>query len=583
MCVPQESSSSVNELYFRGKCVCDSDVINIPSGNRITFDTYFNLFSVRTWEKYTNAENIKVEIDLVGDGVATLYGFDRENREYTNVASVSFSSDKPCALTLLNKTIIKQLPDYLFVDVSSVKESVSISDIRYLCDSEILDDISLACCFCTFKREVELKKNVDQLTNNIVLNPNSELYEKLDIYIADNGNTLSLDMFDETDHIYLFGNKNYGGSAGFTRCIIESVFRTKQKKFSHIILMDDDALILPHVVERTFNLLRVLKPEMKGKMIGGAMLDLGRQTIQLENGAYVNPKSWRVKIGGASKDLSNIDDVVNNEFSFEPNYNGWFYCCIPVSYINENNLPLPMFLHADDQEYGYRNRSGFITMNGICIWHPNTWAKKRAYIEYYDARNAFIALSKSNPEMSSFMMCVRISSKILRLIYNYQYDEAEYVLKAYDDYFKGPQWLSSIDPEKLNGEILNWKKAKKCVLETDRLNKILKNPSNEHSNKKALKVLNMFLPAFKKEIAYNENYKWSCYLPFCAKNMYIVNVNTGEGFVITKSYKRFFSILWKLVCKCFYVIFHYKKIHDPWVEKIHDFETLTYWERVLSL
>ena len=42
--------------------------------------------------------------------------------------------------------------------------------------------------------------------------------------------------------------------------------------------------------------------------------------------------------------------------------------CIRDRVITEQNLPLPLFLHRDDQEYGARTEKKVIGLNGICIW-----------------------------------------------------------------------------------------------------------------------------------------------------------------------------------------------------------------------
>ena len=55
----------------------------------------------------------------------------------------------------------------------------------------------------------------------------SLLKGKVDIYVADNGHTLSPEDFGNSEHVFLFENRNYGGSSGFTRCLIEAGLKKK--------------------------------------------------------------------------------------------------------------------------------------------------------------------------------------------------------------------------------------------------------------------------------------------------------------------------------------------------------------------
>ena len=44
-------------------------------------------------------------------------------------------------------------------------------------------------------------------------------------------------------------------------------------KATNILLMDDDVAVSPESIKRTYNLLRILKPEHREDMISGAMLN----------------------------------------------------------------------------------------------------------------------------------------------------------------------------------------------------------------------------------------------------------------------------------------------------------------------
>lgn len=88
-------------------------------------------------------------------------------------------------------------------------------------------------------------------------------------------------------------------------------------------------------------------------------------------------------------DLRKRDALLRNTESQNWDYGGWWYCCIPVSAIREKGLPLPVFIHRDDIEYGIR-MGKLMTLNGIGVWHEAVTKKLPQIGEYYDIRNMAI-------------------------------------------------------------------------------------------------------------------------------------------------------------------------------------------------
>ena len=89
-------------------------------------------------------------------------------------------------------------------------------------------------------------------------------------------------------------------------------------------------------------------------------------------------------------DMTSLQRCVVNEAEAEYDYVGWWYSCIPVTFINKSKLPLPLFIHRDDIEYGLRANGEFILLNGICVWHEAFENKCPGTNEYYDIRNLAI-------------------------------------------------------------------------------------------------------------------------------------------------------------------------------------------------
>ena len=148
-------------------------------------------------------------------------------------------------------------------------------------------------------------------------------------------------------------NKNAGGVGGFTRGIIEAMSLAKQRDISHVLLMDDDAMIEPASLEVTYSFLSVLKEEYQDYTLAGSIIQLNKPYLQYEEGAQWNQGA--IEALKHKVDLREVKVLLLNEDESEKvEYAGWWYCCIPLSVISKENLPLPLFIHRDDVEYGLR-------------------------------------------------------------------------------------------------------------------------------------------------------------------------------------------------------------------------------------
>ena len=79
---------------------------------------------------------------------------------------------------------------------------------------------------------------------------------------------------------------NVGGAGGFTRGMIEAL--ELPKKPTHVLLMDDDVMVMPESLFRTYYLLRLLKDEYKKCFLSGAMFDYDIRQKQYEDVGFVH-------------------------------------------------------------------------------------------------------------------------------------------------------------------------------------------------------------------------------------------------------------------------------------------------------
>ena len=342
---------------------------------------------------------------------------------------------------------------FFFLQIKALEDSRIYSGYYGTEELEPTQKVKLAVDICTFKREEYVKRNMNILKRDILENPDSPCYQKVWVHISDNASSLA-GIVDSQPGITVDTNANLGGVGGFTRGIIETKKREKEEGFTHILIMDDDATISSAAVEVNYLLLSYLKKEFFGYTVGGKLMVLDAPFIQFEVGAQWN--AGDIVPLKSEWDVRNYKDVLKSEIEDKKvEYQGWWYCCIPLSEIDENNLPLPIFIHRDDIEYGMRTGKGrFIYMNQICIWHEAFAGKMPGMLDYYDIRNHCITNAIHCPDYTAKDFKKFLSIWVWRNIAKYRYKYVDYNIKAVEDFCKGIDWLLETDGGQLHRELM---------------------------------------------------------------------------------------------------------------------------------
>ena len=118
-----------------------------------------------------------------------------------------------------------------------------------------------------------------------------------------------------------------------------------------------------------------------------------------------------------------------------------------------DNLPIPLFLHHDDIEFGIRNqKAGIVFLNGFGVWHKGFELTFTGVNTYYDVRNTLITTALNEQERSQTEILKWIWKRITVDIIEFRYGEMRLAYQAFYDFCRGPEWLYKTDAEKLN----NW-------------------------------------------------------------------------------------------------------------------------------
>ena len=567
------------ELFFRGLEEDDAknqDSISIDKNKKITSNTYFNSFSIGKWKKYSNISSLELCIELQGEALIHIYGSKIQNGQVFTERITSMHTenvkreyqidiDLNCGYICVFFEIYAYAAKVIFYGGGYTTKTLSERDIKIGID------------ICTYNRYEYLKKNIDLLTKNIIDNPESLLYNKMEVFVVDNANDhKTLQFQNKKIHVFLQNQK--GSAGGFTRGMMEI---TQNKNFTHCVVMDDDVRLYPAVIERLYLFLKYLKSEYNDALIGGSLMRLDMPHIQHEAGALWND-------GGVSSCKGNYNMldyrlVVENEVEERTDYMGWWFCCIPIETIEKSGYPLPVYFHRDDVEYGLRNTKQ-ITLNGICTWHKSFESKVSAVDEYYNVRNTGIILAIY--QRKCYKYCYFVIKNILANLFLLKYNVVELMLQGVEDFMKGAEWVIHND----NGDYYNALKEKNFEERDASILEKIEIDENLLENKKKLDGKNKWIH----NLLLNANFKKSHKVILVSSNCFDTSLfwNVGCAYYYNKYADKVFCcvksrrIFWKsigrmskdMVC----LLFRYTSLSSEWKWKKEEWIQKKFWGAFLE-
>jgi galactofuranosylgalactofuranosylrhamnosyl-N-acetylglucosaminyl-diphospho-decaprenol beta-1,5/1,6-galactofuranosyltransferase len=344
------------------------------------------------------------------------------------------------ARSKLRIPLFEILPGQRLTASIQTPEPHSIVEAQWSFSSKHKSDVKLGVVICTYNNEGLLKKNISRLIDSSIWeNSNIEL-------LLSNNGILEDTSFFVSERCHRFDQQNVGGSGGFARGIYEILHgRCKSLGITHILLMDDDVEFHPEVIQRTINYhQRCVKP----CVIGGSMLQLENPTWLHEAGCLVKSKSSIGTHTDITKGLlseTNALDQLGRAKSYD--YNAWWFCSFPVDAARKVGLPLPLFIHGDDIEYGMRLKEhGYPVYcpGGISVWHQSFENKHLTWIRYFDFRNALIRITY-HQRNSTKTLILQLMNACRRATIRNDYGGFIMALKAFEDFAKGPSVLHAND------------------------------------------------------------------------------------------------------------------------------------------
>ena len=431
-----------SRLFYRGSGQAwkEGKTYFLSPNSFFDFTTYFNSLSVGKLRLYTSASSFSLHLELRGGRCEIQKGragsFSHNGEFEKEGLSVPASQEWQSFSIPFSP---KESDVLLSFAIKTHEEKVEVGKCYWELEVEEKEDVRLAIVSTTFKKEAYIQKTIKALKEDFFKD-----FENCRFFVIDNGRSLDPSLGDE--NISIIANPNVGGSGGFARGMLEATKR--EGEFTHVLLMDDDVEICPESVKRTVRLLSILKPEWKKAFVAGAMLNFDNQNLQMEDAGFMT-KRGRFAPQKPMLGMDQVEGLVRNE-TFEPleemkkqGYASWWYCVIAVKEIERVGLPLPLFLRGDDAEYSLRAGAKIITMNSIGLWHMAFQVKYSAAVERYQVvRNVFAARFATGfaPD-SDFLFDMKNSIRLE--LKKFGYDNASLVLDGFEDFLKGPRFLSN--------------------------------------------------------------------------------------------------------------------------------------------
>ncbi len=415
----------------------------------LDFATYFNSLQAADWKKHTAAEHFKLKLIYKGKGTLEISEYYRSSKNIncSSLLTMLLDSGEKTEITIDIPDTEKPLVGFSITAL----EEFRLYGGAYLAevDSEAVRDIRLSMVSTTFKKEEYITRNIALLKEK-ALCEGSDLEGHLSVKVIDNGRTLDAESLSGSG-ITVMPNANVGGAGGFTRGMIESL--SDDPKPTHVLLMDDDVMIMPESLFRTYYLLRIVKPEYYGSFISGAMFDYDIREMQYEDVGYVHVADGSYGPLKSHLDMRGLGSLLDNEKMEEKSknnsYAGWWFCCIPMTAIEQNGLPLPVFVRGDDVEFSLRNNADFITINGICIWHVGFAGKFNAAMELYQVHRNSLIIQAASGICSDVDFIKRLKPMFWKELTRFAYNNAEQITDSIEDFMRGPEFLKSANGEEI--------------------------------------------------------------------------------------------------------------------------------------
>lgn len=594
-----EKHQQCRKLFYRGDHAildCDEHKLTMGFAQHCDFVTYINACSYQKWLKYTNAGTLTLHLEFEGEAELTFIGYTKKalTVNQTVFDKKKFTNKKRSTIEYRFPANEEQMVGFEITALSNCVIYGGYYTVEV--DKNNLNDITLSIATTTCNKKEFILKNT-KLIKDSILDGDDDVAKNTFLHVVDNGRTLNEKDF-RGKHIFLHPNINAGGSGGFARGMMESLHQKVRP--THVLLMDDDVLVLPESIKRTYALLKLRKDEFRDYFINGAMLYYENPKCQHEDVGTIDEQNNSINFAPLKERLNHetiLSNLENERFypKHRNAYGAWWYCCIPTTTIEKSGLPLPIFIRIDDAEYSLRSDAQHITMNGISIWHMGFTTKyNAAFDRYQNYRNLLIA-NACFDELCDIDLTKAIYSGFRVEILKFNYSEAKLIIKALEDFLKGPKFLEQPIGDKIAKENFKLNNTMVPLHELEggdsfRVSDSFLNPAQKFSEKLIMRLTwngqRWWSPKWLERdgvvpILMGQEYQGG--KMYMRNRMIIVNPFDRTGAQVTKDKKQFKRLMRRFNKSFRYLRKHHSSIKQQYRAKSAYLTSEEFWNKYLGL
>lgn len=442
-----------------GNLRCDDDVISGSAGNDIRLDGIFGAFFDGYWVRHTGIVDLALSFSLSGCIEIEIERIDSLTGGREPIVRAVYRGD--------GDPVVVQVPladggeTRLSLAIRLVSDG-SISGMVWTTSTPPIRSVRLTGVICTFNRDEDVAATVSEL-----LEHESGLHRLLVINQGTPGLTDRIER-RSSDVLTIIDQANLGGAGGFGRGMLEAL---SDDECTHILLMDDDIDLDARIVSRVIPILSYLRSDYA---LGGAMLDRSQRTRIFSVGDVLHDSRPEIRnlVEIGANDITS--DVTSQYLArhHHPDFNGWWFFCLPKAQVENVGLPLPMFIRGDDVEYGFRlTASGTKTLAwpGLAVWHEPFHNKRHPWHYFYDRRNSLF-LCEMHGRFGRFRLSASLITGFMNHFLRFDYDRASCIalgLRAFNDGTEGLRRWNGGDHARLAADFASVEHPAEPGSETD--------------------------------------------------------------------------------------------------------------------
>ncbi len=439
--------------------------LRIPSGEKLSFGTYFNAFPASYWRRWTVVSAVTLSLEVTGAGATVIvYKSTADGRsQRVDTASTEAAEGGVFDFELTLKPFVDG--GWYWYDVIAGDDDAVVRWAQWT--AQVPEDRrehgTVDVAITTMNRPDFCAKLLGQIADDDVLRPYLDT-----VFVMEQGTekVVESEFYPPVaeslgDRLRILEQGNLGGSGGYARGQLESV---RKGTATYALMMDDDVVCEPEGIIRAITFGDLAR---RPTIVGGHMFSLYSRSRLHSFGEIVQPWRfwWQTPLDGYSDwDLAarNLRSARWLHKRVDVDFNGWFSCLIPRVVMEDIGLSLPLFIKWDDSEYGLRAKAaGYptVTFPGAAVWHV-PWGDKNDAVDwqaYFHIRNRFIAaLLHSVYPRGGRMVRENLNHTIAQLV-SMQYSTVELRHLALEDVLAGPDGLHEMLPTRL-GEVNAFRK-----------------------------------------------------------------------------------------------------------------------------